>query len=200
MKAFSLRRLTAFLAGGVLLLAMIAAGQSEPAAKKPPKARIADFTAEIEGQQVLVSFRLVHAFDENLKRRLESGLATGIVFDFQLVRKRRMWFNKTLARGQLQVSAMYNAVSREYLVNTKLDGVLTESRLLHEPEELYAAMSEFERLAVFPLADWHGEVMVRARAELGTGSLLFFIPTLKTTDWVEERLELERDAAADEGD
>lgn len=198
MKALALRRLIVLLAGGLILLAVIAAGQGEPAARKPPKARIVDLVVAIEGEQVLVSFRLVNAFDENLKRRLESGLATGIVFDFELVRKRRMWFNKTLATGQLQVSAMYNAISREYLVNYKHDGVLVDTRLVREAEALYAAMSEFERLAVFPLDEWRGEVVVRARAELGTGSLLFFIPTLKTTDWAEEPVEIEPEATADE--
>lgn len=205
MKVFSLRPLSLSLAAGLLLLAVMAAGQtepghSEPATKKPPKARITDLTVTIEGEQVLVSLRLTHAFDENLKRRLESGLATGIVFDFELVRKRRLWFDRTLAKGQLQVSAMYNAVSRDYLVNFKHDGVLIESRLLRDPDALYAAMAELERLAVFPVAEWRGEVVVRVRAELGTGSLLFFIPTLKTTDWEEEPVDIEPGVEAGEGD
>ena len=205
MKVFSLRPLSLPLAAGLLLLAVMAAGQtapghSEPATKKPPKARITDLTVTIEGEQVLVSLRLTHAFDENLKRRLESGLATGIVFDFELVRKRRLWFDRTLAKGQLQVSAMYNAVSRDYLVNFKHDGVLIESRLLRDPDALYAAMAELERLAVFPVAEWRGEVVVRVRAELGTGSLLFFIPTLKTTDWEEEHVDIEPGVEAGEGD
>jgi hypothetical protein len=207
MKALPLRRLTLAVGGALVLLAVMAAGQNEPAtgegepaAKRPLKARIEGFSAAVEGRHVLVSFQLADAFDDDLKRRLESGLATGIVFDFELVRKRKMWFDRTLAKGQLQVSAMYNAVSREYLVNYKHDGVLVESRLLREADALYAAMSELERLAVFPLAEWRGEVVVRARAELGTGSLLFFIPTLKTTDWVEERLEIEPGATPDEGE
>jgi len=198
MKVSSIRPLTVLLGAGLLLLAVMAAGQGEPAAKKPPKARIVDLTVTIEGEQVLVSFRLTHAFDDNLKRRLESGLATGIVFDFELVRKRRMWFDRTLAKGQLQVSAMYNAVSRDYLVNFKHDGVLVESRLLRAPDALFAAMSDFVRLAVFPVAEWRGEMVVRVRAELGTGSLLFFIPTLKTTDWAEEPIDVEPDAAAED--
>jgi len=93
---------------------------------------------------------------------------------------------------------MYNAVSRDYLVNFKHDGVLVESRLLRDPDALYAAMSDFVRLAVFPVAEWRGEMMVRVRAELGTGSLLFFIPTLKTTDWAEEPIDVEPDAAAED--
>ncbi len=63
--------------------------------------------------------------------------------------------------------------------------------MVREPDELYAAMSRFERLAVLSLAGKKGELMVKVRAELGTGSLLFFIPTLRTTDWAEEKIEVD---------
>ncbi len=190
----SLLRLLKLLALSALaLLVAAASGQPAPSSsKKASKARIVDFEVEIEGEQVLVSFKLVNALDEKRQRRLESGLATGIVFDFALVRKRRLWFNKTLDRGELEVSAMYNAVSREYLVNYKHDGSLIDSRLVRDPEELYRAMFEFEKLDVLSLAGRKGSAVVQVRAELGTRSLFFFIPTLRTTDWVEERITIER--------
>lgn len=193
MRTLFLRSAAVFLVGGLAAVLLAAGGSNPPASagKKPPKARIADFAVDVEEQQVLVSFRLEDAFDEDLRRRLDSGLATGIVYDFALVRKRPLWFNKTVARGKLQVSAMYNAVSREYLVNYKHDGALIDSRVVREADELYAAMSRFERLAVLSLAGRKGELTVKVRAELGTGSLLFFIPTLRTTDWEERKIEVD---------
>lgn len=171
---------------------------SDSVPKKASKAVIADFKVNIEHHQVLMTFRLANAFDKNLKRRLESGLPTSLVFDFALVRKRRIWFNKTVASGQLQVSAMYNAVSREYLVNYKHDGDLIESKLLRDPEELYVAMSEFEKLAVLSVEGQEGGLVARVRAELGTGSLLFFIPTRRTTEWVEKDIHVEREVITEE--
>lgn len=191
-----LLRLSTVVLSSALALVLLAAAASKaaaPAGKKPPKARIADFEVAVEESQVLVSFKLADAFDEDLRRRLDSGLATGIVYDFALVRKRLLWFNKTVARGKLQVSAMYNAVSREYLVNFKHDGALIDSRVVRDPDELYAAMSRFERLAVLSLSGKTGELVVKVRAELGTGSLLFFIPTLRTTDWAEKKIEIDSD-------
>lgn len=184
-------RLAKVLALGGLVIAVAAAFNQPDPARKPAKASIADFEVDVERHQVLVSFKLADAFDDNLKLKLDSGLATGIVFDFELVRRRRLWFNKTVAKGKLQVSAMYNAVSREYLVNYKHDGALIESRLIRSPEELYTAMSEFDDLEALSAEGKKGEFVVRMRAELGTGSRLFFIPTLRATDWVETRVHVD---------
>lgn len=162
-----------------------------PPAGRKLKPYIAGFGVELEAPRALLSFRLVGAFDDNLLERIESGLATGLDYGIELVKNRRFWFNKTVDQGQLQVVAMYNAVNDEYLVNYKYDGDLISSRLVRDPEELRAAMTEIEDLPVFNLAERHGELRLRVRAELGTGSFLFFIPTLRATDWVEARLRID---------
>ncbi len=169
------------------LLAALALVLPAPA-KDGEKARIVDLLMEIEGQKVFVSFKLEGALDEKLQQRIASGLATGIVFDFDLVRVRKGWFNKNVETGSLQVIVMYNAVSREYLVNYKHDGDLIESRLIRDLEELYATLVEVGRLEIFSLEGLSGEhLYVRVRAELGTRSILFFIPSIRTTDWVESQ-------------
>lgn len=197
MSGFSLRLAKVSALGGVVIALLAAANQPAPS-KKHAKPTISGFDVDVVQHQVLVSFRLADAFDDNLKLRLDSGLATGIVFDFELVRRRRLWFNKTVATGKLQVSAMFNAVSREYLVNFKHDGALIESRLVRSAEELYAVMSEFEDLTALSADGKEGDFVFRMRAELGTGSLLFFIPTLRTTDWVETRVHVDRNGRLQE--
>lgn len=202
MSGFALRltpvsRLTHVLVLGGLVIAVVAASSQPSSGRKPAKASIAGFEVDVEKHQVLVSFKLTDAFDDNLKLRLDSGLATGIDFVFELVRRRRLWFNKTVAKGKLQVSAMYNAVSREYLVNYKHDGALIESRVVRSPEQLYAVMSEFEDLAAISAEGKEGDFTVRMRAVLGTGSRLFFIPTVRATDWVERRVHVDLNGRLD---
>jgi hypothetical protein len=155
-------------------------------------ARLVGLEVELKEQKVLASFELEGAFDEKLKERIASGLATGIVYDFELVRLRKAWFNKDVHVGSLQVIVMYNAVSHEYLVNYKHDGDLIESRLIHDPAELEAALTRIERLEIFSLEGLADEPLrVRVRAELGTSSILFFIPTIRATEWIEsERFTL----------
>ncbi len=190
MNGRSTRLLEILLASGLALVSVTAAADKGAAGGKGPKARVVDFAVDVEERQALVSFTLVDAFDENLEFRLESGLATGIVFDFELVRKRRLWFNKKVEKGKFQVVATYNALNREYLVNYKQDGVLTQSRLIRDAEELYGAMTEFQKLAVISLDGKQGQYVVRVRAELGKTSILFFIPKLRATDWVEQVIEV----------
>ncbi len=160
---------------------------------RPAKAQISEFEMEIVGRQVLVSFDLENAFDDKLVERIASGLATSLTYDFKLVKNRRFWLNRQVATSQLQVVAMYNPMNREYLVNYKQDGNLIDSRVVREASELRRAMTRFENVAVFSLEGYQGILRVRARAELGTGSFLFFIPTLRTTDWAEARIAIRDD-------
>lgn len=154
------------------------------------KARVVDLTAEPSGDRILLSFRLENAFDESLRRRIDSGLPTGMSYELRLQRDRKRWFDKDLAKSELHVSAMYNAVTGEYLVNYKQNGDLVESRVVREPEALEAAMTAFEALPAFSLAGvrpsaLERRLLVKVRAELGTKTVLFVIPTKIHTDWAE---------------
>ena len=90
------------------------------------EARLDKLEVQREGRQVLVSIELADAFDEELKAQIESGLATGIEYELQLAKDRKRWWDRPLRTAKLQLVAMYNAVTRDYLVNVKLDDKLIE--------------------------------------------------------------------------
>lgn len=146
---------------------------------------IEDLRIRIEDNRVLTTLRLVNAFDEDFRRRIESGLPTDLVFRFVLERERRSWFDQSVADGSLQVIAMYNAVTSEYLVNFKQDGNLIESRVVRDPEQLHQAMTELRDFPVFSVAgrDPEERLQLRVRAELGTRMVLAFIPRTLATEW-----------------
>jgi hypothetical protein len=150
-------------------------------------AEISELRVALAEDQVVVSFRLEDGFDDKLVERVESGLATTLIYELELRRDRKRWFDRNLEESSLTVVGIYDAVRREYLVNTKLDGRLLESRMVHDLEALKEAMTRFDRLPVFtlePLPD-DGRILVRVRAELGTAHLLGFIPSTVNTDWVD---------------
>ena len=151
--------------------------------------RITDVRIAFEDEQIRLSFKLLGAFDDDLKKRLDSGLPTSFIFQFQLIRKRKSWFDKTVESGTLQVGAMYNAVTREYLINFKHDGNLIESRVVKDVVELEAAMTMHDGFPVFLTEGLNPEqrMRVRVRAELGTKTVFFFIPSTVHTDWAETR-------------
>ncbi len=156
-----------------------------PAAAAEP--RIRDLSAVPVGGQVTTSFRLEGGFTPELVARIESGLPTGFAYELVLARDRKRWWDDALVRSRLEVIAMFNAVTREYLVNTKVGGRLVDSRTLRDLAELETAMTNFAALPVFPvpLVGAGTRLLVRARVELGTGQLLGFIPFLRTTRWAD---------------
>jgi hypothetical protein len=167
------------LLAGVLLLGA-AAGGSAP----PGPARVTGLTLAAEDQELVVGFNLVDLFGAELQERLDSGLPTSVVYEIELLR-RRTWFDKTLARGRLRMIAMWNALTREYLLNVKLDGELIESRVLRDRQELWQAMTRVERLELFDLRERPRDerLQLRVRAELGTTTTFLFIPRVVHTDW-----------------
>lgn len=166
-----------------LLAGALAAPANTPAAAEP---RINGLTIAVDGAQVLASFDLEGGFTPAVLERIESGLPTGFVYELDLARDRK-WFDDSIDSTRLEVVAMFNAVTREYLVNTKIEGHLIDSRTLRDASDLERALTRFTALPAFTLAPdaRPGRYIVRARVELGTEQAFGFIPFLRTSEWVE---------------
>ena len=149
------------------------------------KPQIRDLEIRLDGRRVEASFELVNGFSDELFERIQTGLASGFTFQFVLSRDQRLWFENRLDTSRLEVTAMYNAVTREYLVNFKQEGKLIDSRIALDRQELEQAMTRFDRLFLFQLEKIKPDkqLMVRARAELGSKTTLLIIPTRVKTDW-----------------
>ena len=153
------------------------------------KPRLSDLQIAIEGYRIEASFELVNGFTDQLFERIQTGLASGFTYQFVLTRDQKLWFDNRLDTSTLEVTAMYNAVTREYLVNFKQDGKLIDSRIVLDREELERSMTRFTGLTVFHLESVARDkrLAVRARAELGSKTTLLIIPTRVKTDWVRSR-------------
>ncbi len=175
--------LSATLTSAGLILVLLVGVSAEASAP----AELTGLRLQFNERQVLLSFRLDDAFDETLKRRIESGLPTPLTYELELVRTRKSWFNTNVATGTLQVVAMYNAVTREYLINYKHDGDLVESRVVRDVDELRRAMTDFTDFHAFTVEGKAAKqrLRVRVRAKLGTKTVFFFIPKDVYTDWLE---------------
>jgi hypothetical protein len=70
-----------------------------------------------------------------------------------------------------------------------LGGELIESRTVRDREALEEAMTRIHDIPVFSVGGLpHAErLLVRAQAELGSRTILLFIPSTLTTDWEESR-------------
>lgn len=167
--------------GCLVLLALLAPGAVLA------DARIRGLAAQVDGHRVLLDFRLEDGFDTEVVERAKSGLPTSFTYEFELLIDRKRWLDRPLDRGSLQVTAMFDAVAGEYLVNYKLDGKLVESRMVRSLEELERAMTRFEGLPAFTLEPlsrrWR--LLVKVRGVLGSRTLFSLIPARLATDWQE---------------
>lgn len=150
---------------------------------------LAGFQVGLDGRRVVTKMTLAPGLPSDLLERIQSGLPTGLRYQFRLYRDHIRWFDNAIDESNLHVVAMYNAVTREYLVNYKFNGKLTESRVVKTTEELEQAMTRFDGLPIFTLSaipsDWR--LLVRARADLGSRIIFGFVPTAVTTEWTESR-------------
>lgn len=168
----------------LLALLLLAAAPERPA--------ITEVTAalDLDAREVRVSFRLAGAFDETARERLAAGLPTGFTYEIELLRDRKRWWDDGLEETSLEVVAMFNALSRDYLLNFKRDGRLVESRTVRELADLERAMTEVGGLAAFVVPEGvraRQRLLVRVRAVLGTATWLGFVPTERETAWAESR-------------
>jgi hypothetical protein len=150
-------------------------------------AEISDLQATLDGNRVLASFTLSGGLDGRLAQRIDSGLPTSILFEIELHKDRKRWYDNRLDRSTLEVVAVHDAVARTYSVHLKLDGELIESRTVRDREALAAAMTRIERTPVFTLGRRtpRGRLLVKVRAELGARTILSFIPAAIHTDWAD---------------
>lgn len=161
------------------LLVLAASAAADP--------RIEGLHISREGDRLLASFALQDGFDQRLESRLESGLPTSILYRLELHRDRKRWYDRRLEENTLEAVAVYDAVARTYTIHYKLDDKLIESRTVRERQEVEDAMTRIGPLPVFSLEriDVRGRILVKVRAELGSRTLLSFIPATIATDWEE---------------
>lgn len=153
-------------------------------AAEPPKPRIASLEVHAAGSQIELGFDLLDAFDASLRERIESGLPTSIIYEMQLVRERKLWFDRKVARSTLEVTTTYDGVTMEYQIHFRLDGELVDSLVIQEADELERAMTRIRDLPAFGSPPSGGErCQVRVRADLGSKTWLSLIPIRITTDW-----------------
>ena len=147
---------------------------------------VTDLDVAREGDQVLVSFRMDGAFDDELIERIQSGLPTGFTYQVRLEKARKWWLNPSPHKSEIQMIAMYNAITRDYLINTKQDGRLISSTIVTSLDELRQHMTILDGVPFVQLDhELKGRHWIKVRAELGSKTILLLFPTRRHTAWAE---------------
>jgi len=149
------------------------------------EAKITDLRAALDGGRVLATFTLQDGLDGRISQRIDSGLPTSILYEIELHKDRKRWYDNRIDRATLEVVAVHDAVARTYTVHLRLDGELVESKTVRDREALEAAMTRIEAVPVFTPDEKTpaGRLLIKVRAQLGSRTLLGFIPAAIHTEW-----------------
>jgi hypothetical protein len=168
----------------LLLLVSIAALASGPYVK--------GFAWRYIESYLCVSFGVGDALDRpDLKEAILSTRAVTLTFTVEVLRHRTLWKNKTVARKTLSHTVRYDTLTRQYTLETTVDGERADQRVVDSWEEMQQYMENVRDLRVTSVANIEpseGGYTVRARALVQTDFVLFIIPWDVETPWVSQTL------------
>jgi hypothetical protein len=128
---------------------------------------------------VLVSFKMVEAFTDELESAVHSGLTISFIYQVDLKRSSTLWFDRTIASAVVTATVRYDLLTRKYHISRMLDG-RTERADITDREQVVREWltTDFDKLPLFqavPL-EMNGEYYVRVRAHTSPRNAAFLWP------------------------
>ncbi len=177
------------LPGLVSLLLLPAPALAQAPASAPDEARaaprIGDLKIEIRDGQVLASFRLDGALDDETLARIASGLETEFEYRLEIIKPRRLWIDGKMVQHRLVTGVKYDSLSRQYGLTLKRDGKVERSSTTDRKEEMERWLTYLRDIPLGGAAEYvpPADYAVRVRAEFPMRFVLFFIPWDQDTSW-----------------
>ena len=169
------------------LLALSAAlltGSAHPAQAEEPQALV---VLSVERIEAGVRFDL--ALDGSLPQKQVDELAQGervsVIWEVELVRDRRMWFNTTVAKLELRASAVYDPLTQRYSLERRVGKELIDSAEAGRRGEAIEWLTRVKE-AIVPVqgkAFERPRLRWRVRAILDRKLVMLLVPTTVTTEW-----------------
>ena len=150
------------------------AGAGGPAAF----AQTARITPVARDGQVLVSFEVTDAFDEQVRAAIESGLTTSFTYEVELRRGAALWVDRTIDVAQLVASVKFDNLTRQYQVSIMRNGRVEDSWMTADADAVRKAVTVFSRLPLFSTSklEPNSEYYIRVKVRTRPHNALFVLP------------------------
>jgi len=128
--------------------------------------------------QVLVSFEVPEAFNEQVAAAVESGLTTSFTYEVELRRGASLWVDRTIDVAQVAAAVKFDNLTRQYHVSVSRNGRVEDSRVTADAEEARRALTVFSRLPLFSTSrlEPNSEYYIRVRVRTRPHNALFVLP------------------------
>lgn len=109
----------------MLMALLLLAGEGSARAQAPSDALATIDALKCRKQQgsVTLSYRVKGAMGPEVRSTLESGITVTFVHRLTVVRRRALFFDKSLAHKTIEVSATFDTLTQQYTLNRNVDGV-----------------------------------------------------------------------------
>lgn len=182
------------LPGFVFLLLLPAPALAQAPAQVSDETRaaphIGDLQVRIRDGQILASFRLDGALDDETRARIASGLETEFEYRLEIIRPRRLWIDGKMVQHRLVTAVKYDSLSRQYGLTLKRDGKVERSSTTDRREEMESWLTFLHEIPLGAAAEFvpPADYAVRVRAEFPIRFVLYFIPWDQDTSWMRAAL------------
>ncbi len=180
------------IAEAALVLALAVPGAAAPAAEG--KVSLAGLHVDATDHDIYVSFTVDGAFTPEVREAIESGLPVTFRHDVEVVRRRTLWFDRTLVRKAVTTTVTYDTLTQQYSLARSINDEVAETKVAINEADMMRWMTRLERIRVADPAALEVEpedtLYVRAKSLLQRRFILFFIPSSTGTDWEKVGLSL----------
>jgi len=145
----------------------------------PAAAQELRVTPLVREGQVLVSFTMSAAFDNDVWATIRSGLPTTFSFDVEIRRGRAIWFDRTVTSATVSATVRYDNLTRRYQVTRTIDGrVESTPQVTDDQDTVRLLMTAFDKLPLFSTADLeaNAEYYLQVRARTSPRNAWFVWP------------------------
>lgn len=156
------------------------------------KERIQNVTAEVVGQQIVVTAELVRGFNKEIISDLQNGIPKDFYYYLVIKRKQKNWYDEEIFSKTIRYSVQYDTLKKQYRIS-ETEGGKEVHQVLDDFESTQRRVSKIDRIKIAPvsLLNPRHRYYVSVKAQMKASKLplyldyfLFFIPFLELdTPW-----------------
>ncbi len=157
--------------------------------------KISDLSYRMEGDVILVSFKLINAFPPEIEKRMKSGLKVSFRHFIEVIDPKWYWWDKEYFKCEIVTTVKYDNLTKQYSLTKSVDGGLIESETTNGLNDVAVWMTEFSNVSGGSVNNLKvgNKYVVRVKTELLNRNVLFFIPWDMDTNWKKIPLLLKSD-------
>ena len=169
------------LAAAVMLIASLATDAMHVGVERGP-------------EELVIRFELLAEVPESIVNTISSGARIEIDYPLRVYARRRMFPDRRIWKGVARSTVTFDAITGRYLCQLIVNGSTTVSREVDSVEVARQWLTAPPAVEV-PLSKGRRDAFlrVRVRAVFSSGTTWLVFPSTEGTDWVEVKLEAQRD-------